>query len=113
LTRESWFDEFDGSITICNKEGIIIYMNNTSKKQFAKYGGGDLLGKNLLGCHPEPSRSKLADMLKTPSSNCYTTEKEGIKRLIHQSSFFENGIFSGIIEISFDLPQPLPNFIRD
>lgn len=113
MTKKSWFDEFDGSITICNKEGIIIYMNNASKKQFVKYGGGNLLGTDLLGCHPEPSRLKLEYMLKTPSSNCYTTEKEGIKKLVHQSPLFENGIFSGIIEISFELPQPLPNFIRD
>ena len=108
-----WSEEFEGSITICNREGLITYMNDASKKQFMKYGGIDLLGTNLLDCHPEPSRSKLAEMLKTPGTNTYTTEKSGIKKIIHQSPLYENGVFSGLIEISFVLPQPLPHFIRD
>lgn len=108
-----WSDEFEGAVTICDRKGIITYMNNVSKKQFLKYGGGDLVGSNLLDCHPEPSRSKLAEMLKAPVTNTYTTEKAGIKKIIHQSPLYENGMFSGLIEISFELPQPLPHFIRD
>ena len=110
---EIWSDEFEGAVTICDREGIITYMNDVSKKQFLKYGGGDLVGSNLLNCHPEPSRSKLAGMLKAPVTNTYTTEKAGIKKIIHQSPLYENGMFSGLIEISFELPQPLPHFIRD
>jgi len=110
---KSWSDEFNGAVTICDREGIITSMNETSKRQFSKYGGGDLVGTNLLDCHPEPSRSKLAEMLKTPTTNTYTTEKAGIKKIIHQSSLYENGVFSGLIEISFELPQELPHFIRD
>lgn len=109
----SWSDEFQGAVTICNREGIITSMNEVSKKQFLKYGGGDLVGTNLLDCHPEPSRSKLAEMLKTPTTNTYTTEKAGIKKIIHQSPLYENGVFSGLIEISFELPTELPHFIRD
>ena len=108
----NWPEEFDGSITICNLDGIIIYLNEVAKKQFTKYGGGDLLGTNLLDCHPEPSRSKLVEMLKTPTQNIYTTEKSGVKKIIHQSPLYENGVFSGLIEISFELPQQLPHFIR-
>jgi len=108
-----WSEEFEGSITICDRDGVITYMNDASQKQFMKYGGGDLKGTNLLDCHPEPSRSKLVEMLKTPTTNTYTTEKAGIKKIIHQSPLYENGIFSGLIEISFELPQPLPHFIRE
>ena len=108
-----WSDEFEGAITICDLEGMITYMNETSKKQFIKYGGIDLIGTNLLDCHPEPSRSKLSEMLKTPSTNIYTIEKAGIKKMIHQSPLYENDVFSGLIEISFVLPQSLPHFIRD
>ena len=110
---EIWSDEFDGAVTICNRTGIITYMNHKSQKQFAKYGGGDLVGSNLLDCHPEPSRSKLAEMLKNPTTNTYTTEKAGIKKIIHQSPLYDKGVFSGLIEISFELPRPLPHFIRD
>jgi transcriptional regulator with PAS, ATPase and Fis domain len=108
-----WFEEFDGSVTVCNPEGVVTYMNDTSKKQFIKYGGGNLVGTNILDCHPEPARSKLVELLKTQTVNTYTTEKEGIKKIIHQSPLFENGVFSGFIEISFDLPQTLTHFIRD
>lgn len=108
-----WSEEFEGAITICDLEGIIIYMNDGSKKSFMKYGGADLMGTNLLNCHPEPSRSKLAEMLKTPFTNTYTIQKAGMKKIIHQSPLYENGVFSGLIEMSFELPSSLPHFIRD
>jgi len=108
-----WSEEFEGAITICNRDGIITYMNDASKKVFMKYGGADLLGTNLLDCHPEPSRSKLTEMLKTASTNTYTIEKAGVKKIIHQSPLYENGIFSGLIEMSFVLPHSLPHHIRD
>ena len=71
-----WSDEVEGAVTVCDLNGIITYMNESSKKQFAKYGGESLIGQNLLDCHPEPSRSKLAEMLKTPTTNCYISEKK-------------------------------------
>lgn len=108
-----WSDEFEGAVTICDQNGMITYMNDTSKKQFSKYGGGELVGTNLLDYHPEPSRTKVANMLVTPTTNTYTIEKEGVKKIIHQSPLYENGVFSGLIEISLVLPQSLPHFIRD
>lgn len=32
----NWADDFDGAITVCNCEGIIVYMNNYSAIQFKK-----------------------------------------------------------------------------
>ena len=29
-----WSDEFEGAVTICNLEGIITFMNETSKHSF-------------------------------------------------------------------------------
>jgi transcriptional regulator with PAS, ATPase and Fis domain len=108
-----WSDEFEGALTICDLEGIITYMNEISKKQFAKYGGGALVGTNLLDCHPEPSPTKLLGQLKNPVTNTYTIEKDGIKKIIHQSPLYENGVFSGVIEMSFVIPPEMPHFIRD
>ena len=108
-----WSEEFEGAITICDREGIITYMNDGAKRVFMKYGGADLMGTNLLDCHPEPSRSKVAEMLKTPTTNTYTIEKGGIKKIIHQSPLYENGVFSGMVEMSFELPHVLPHFKRD
>jgi len=110
---ENWSDEFEGAITICDLEGIITYMNETSRKQFAKYGGGDLIGTNLLDCHSEPSRTKLVEQLSNPTTNTYTIEKNGTKKIIHQSPLFIKGVFSGVIEMSFQLPDRMVHHIRD
>jgi hypothetical protein len=57
----NWEKEFDAAITICDKDGIIIEMNDASAKSFAGEGGYDLIGKNLFGCHTERSQRILID----------------------------------------------------
>ncbi len=107
-----WAEEFNGAITVCNRKGIIVYMNRFSVKQFEKYGGEKLLGSNLLDCHPEPSRTKLKEMLDHPVENMYTTEKKGIKKIILQTPWMKDGEFSGVVELSFELDAEMPHFIR-
>jgi len=99
-----WAYEFPGAVTVCNRDGIIIYMNSESKKQFVKYGGEQLLGKNLVDCHPEPSRTLLLQMLEKPVENKYITEKNGQKKLVVQAPWIEDGNFSGVVELSVFLP---------
>lgn len=108
----NWADEFAGAITVCDRNGIVMYMNEKSKKTFAKNGGGELIGKSLLDCHPEPARTKLINMLKNGNKNAYTIEKEGVKKLIYQSPWFENQEFMGFIELSVEIPIEMPHFIR-
>jgi len=107
-----WAEEFNGAITVCDRRGIIVYMNRRSIEQFHKYGGADLLGSNLLVCHPEPSKTKLKEMLEKPVDNMYTTEKDGRTKIIYQTPWNENGMFRGVIEISFQLDASIPHFIR-
>ena len=108
----SYFDEMNFAVTICNEEGIIVYMNHKSEKTFVNYGGRDLIGKNLLDCHPEPAKSHLAKMLITHEENSYTIEKNGVKKLIHQTPWFDAGDFKGYIELSIEIPAKMPHFIR-
>lgn len=108
----NWTDEFQGAITVCDREGIVVYMNELSKKQFAKNDDGNLIGKSLIDCHPEPARSKLLEMLANPVVNSYTIEKNGIRKMIHQTHWIENGEFKGVIEISFVIPNDLPHYVR-
>ena len=107
-----WAEEFSGAVTVCNREGIIVYMNKASIHQFEKYGGAALLGKNLLDCHPEPSKTKLAGLLKNPVDNMYTTEKNGIQKIIFQTPWTTGGVYQGIIELSFVLQPGMPHFSR-
>lgn len=103
------FDEFKGSITVCDSEGVIIYINQYAQNQLGK----DLLGTNLLECHPEPARSKVESMLRTPTYNTYTVEKGGKRKIVHQSPNYNDGVFNGITEISFEIPKEMPNIKRD
>lgn len=109
----SWTDGFLGAMTVCDREGIVVYMNELSKKEFNKYDEGGLVGKSLIDCHPEPARTKLMEMLAEPISNSYTIEKRGIRKMIHQSPWMEDGEFKGVIEISFEIPMNMPHYKRD
>lgn len=110
--KVDWAEEFNGAVTVCDTTGIIVYMNQYSIKQFEKYGGAALLGTNLLDCHPEPSKIKLIKLLENPSENMYTTEKNGVKKIVFQTPWRKDGAFAGIIEISFQLISGMPAFIR-
>lgn len=107
-----WENGFNGAITICDLQGTIVYMNQCSIEQFLKYGGEKLLGSNLLDCHPEPSKTKLKQMLENPADNMYTSEKNGLKKIVYQTPWRQNGEIKGIIEISFYLHPEMPHFIR-
>lgn len=109
----TWLHNFSGAVTICDTEGIIIYMNKKSQSTFARDGGADLIGKNVLDCHPEPARSKLATMLKTEETNCYTIEKNGVKKLIYQAPWYKDtSEYGGLVELSLEIPIKMPNYVR-
>lgn len=107
-----WIKEFNGAITICDEKGIITYMNDKALKTFESDGGEKLIGTDILDCHPEPSKTTLKKLMEERTVNCYSIEKNGIKKLIYQSPVFENGKYSGFIEFSFEIPFELPHFIR-
>jgi transcriptional regulator with PAS, ATPase and Fis domain len=107
-----WTKDFPSAITVCDREGIILYMNAKAQLTFANDGGAALIGKNLLDCHPEPSRTQLREMLTQGRSNCYTIEKNGVHKMIYQSPWYDNGKFAGLVEISMEIPHSMPHFIR-
>jgi len=113
MKEHAWVKELPAAITVCDRSGVILAMNDHSRTTFAADGGGALIGKNLLDCHPGASRDKVAALLSSGSPNCYTIEKQGAKKLIYQSPWFENGACRGFVEISIPLPDELPHFIRD
>ncbi len=108
----NWTDGFLGAITVCDRKGIVVYMNDLSKKEFAKSGDYDLLGKSLVDCHPEPARTFLKKMLAHPIPNSYTIEKRGIHKMIHQTPWMEDDEFKGVVEISFEIPMEMPHHKR-
>ena len=113
MDKHSWIIEFPGSVTVCDKDGRIIEMNDAAVEVFAKDGGAKLIGTNVLDCHPEPSRSKLKEMMEAGRTNVYTIQKKGKKKLIYQAPWFEGSLYAGFVEISFEIPWDMPHFNRD
>ncbi len=113
MQNKDWTREFPAAITVCDQHGIIVSMNERSASTFAEEGGTRLIGTNLLDCHPEPARTKVADLLQSGKPNIYTIEKGGIRKLIYQSPWFENGTYAGFVELSLPIPREMPHFIRD
>lgn len=109
---EDWAECAGFAVTLCDGEGKITYMNAGSRATFAKYGGGGLIGRSLLDCHPEPARTKLAEMLRVPRVNAYTIEKAGVRKLIYQAPLVKDGAPAGLVELSLELPAVLPHFVR-
>lgn len=112
MNRPNWTDEFPAAVTVCDADGVILSMNQKAQQTFANDGGAALIGRNLLDCHPEPSRTRLRELLASQRSNCYTIEKNGIHKMIYQSPWYENGRFAGLVEICMEIPHPMPHFVR-
>jgi len=108
----SWDKEFPGAITVCDTQGKILFMNDRAIRMFAKDGGAELLGKNLLDCHPEPARTKLQVLLDAGGTNAYTIEKKGVKKLIYQSPWYQDGDYAGLVEFGLEIPEEMPHFVR-
>lgn len=109
---DGWPAGIDVALTVCDLEGRIVDMNDKSARTFEKYGGVDLIGASLLDCHPEPARSKLLDLLARPRTNAYTIEKNGVRKLIYQTPWFQDGVPAGLVEMSLELPPDMPHHIR-
>jgi transcriptional regulator with PAS, ATPase and Fis domain len=110
--KHTWVKEFPGAIMVCDPQGIILEMNDKSEKTYEEDGGLALIGKNVLDCHPEPARGKLERMLEERQTNIYTIEKNGVKKLIYQAPWFEDGEYAGFLEMSVEIPFELPHFVR-
>jgi hypothetical protein len=113
MNNDQWVREFPAAITVCDTGGVILALNDKACATFEPDGGAALIGTNLLDCHPEPARSKVADMLESGSPNVYTIQKGGVKKLIYQSPWFIGGKYAGFVEFSLPLPELMPHFNRD
>lgn len=60
---KSVLDMDTAPVVICNLEHEIIYMNPSATEHYAKWGGAELLGKNLLDCHNPRSNEMIKRVL--------------------------------------------------
>jgi transcriptional regulator with PAS, ATPase and Fis domain len=110
--ENAWIKEFPAAATVCDPQGIILEMNAKAAKYLANDGGYDLIGKNLSDCHPDPARGKLERLMDSRQVNIYTIEKNGIKKLVYQSPWYQNGEYAGYVELVMEIPFAMPHFVR-
>ncbi len=108
----NWSKELPIAITVTNKEGIIVEMNDRSVGTFAKYGGTDLIGQPLNNCHNPKSQEIIAELSEKKTTNVYTIEKNGVKKLFFQSPWFNNGEYAGLVELSMIIREDMTHYIR-
>ena len=104
--------ELPFAITVCDTEGIILYMNDRSISTFQKYGGADIIGTNRFLYRNGASAVKLRELLDKQIKHAYTIEKNGIRKMIYQSPWYKDGRFAGLVELSMEIPMEMPHFIR-
>lgn len=96
--------------TVCDKQGFVLYQNRCASER-----DGDVVGKNLFECHNAHSNKMIRHMMATGESNTYEVVRNGRRRLVHQTPWFDTdeSAVSGLIELSIDLPDTYPTLNKD
>ena len=81
-------------------------MNEKACRTFAKHG--NLIGKNLFDCHNPQSQDKIRGLLEAGGVNAYTIEKNGVRKMIYQTAWKQDGVVGGLVEISMEIPERCP-----
>lgn len=106
-----WAWGMNCAVTVCDAECKIIYMNERSRQTFAKHG--DLIGRNLLDCHSPRSVEIIKSLLASGGQNCYTIEKQGLRKMIFQTAWRKADCsVGGLVELSMVIPDEMPHYIR-
>lgn len=111
INFNEWPQAVNCAITVCDTDGVILYMNERARATFASHG--DLIGKNLFACHSPQSQEKIRHMLATGESNAYTISKDGLRKVIYQTPWRRDGIVAGMVEISMVVPADMPHYTRN
>lgn len=104
---KDFFADVAVSMTVCDKEGNVVYQNNRAVAAL-----GEARGHNLQECHKASSWEQIQRMLSEGSTNAYTIEKQGLRKLIYQTPWYEDGTVAGLVEYSIVLPSQMPHKVR-
>lgn len=110
MEKFDWAEEIGCGVTVSDLDSVVIYQNKRARKIFESYG--NLIGKNLKDCHGAKSWEMIKRFLETGESNSYTIEKNGVKKLIHQTPWMKDGKIAGLVEFSIEIPFEMPHFVR-
>ncbi len=106
----AWAEEMNCAVTVCDAQGVILYMNQKARDTYRKHG--NLVGHNLFDCHSPRSQEIIRNLLATGGSNAYTIHKNGVKKMIYQTAWKQDGTVAGLVEISMVIPEEMPHYVR-
>jgi PAS domain-containing protein len=100
---KSVLDQDRCAVVICNLEHEIVYMNQAAVKNYAKWGGEQLLGKSLLACHNPESQDKIKQVVDwfaaSPEHNLvYTFHNEKQNKDVYMVALRSEGKLIGYYE---------------
>ena len=107
---ETYFEELPIAITVSDLEGNIVDMNQRSAD--GNSHGAKISGRKLYACHPPRAAETHRSLYREEKKNVYTIEKNGVKKLIYQVPWYKDGKFSGLIELSMEIPFEMPHYVR-
>ena len=103
-----FFENVAVAMTVCDLEGKVVYQN-----QRAIDALGEARGHNLAECHKSTSWQKIREMIAEGTTNAYTIEKRGLRKLIYQTPWYKEGEVAGLVEYSIVLPADMPHKVRE
>jgi len=107
-----WFEQLPCSVTVCDKEYTILYMNSKAAEANSNNRDKSLIGRSLMDCHPLKAQRRLRKVMASGKPNVYTTEKKGSKKMVYQCHWKKGGRIGGLVELTFELPSDVPNLVR-
>ena len=110
MENKDFYKGVNLAITVSDKEGNVLYQNDSSIKV-----NGDVRGRNMMGCHNERSQQIIRHLVGDAATNAYTISKKGKRKLIYQTPWYEDEAkqaVGGLIEFSIVLPEEMPHYDR-
>ena len=102
-----FFQTVKVSITVSDREGKLVYMNDASQAVF-----GDKVGQNMMPCHQARSQEINRQLLEKGETHAYTIEKGEVHKMIYQAPWYKDGEVAGLVEFSMVIPAEMPHYVR-
>ncbi len=102
-----FFQTVKVSITVSDREGKLVYMNDASRAVF-----GDKVGQNMMPCHQARSQEIIRQLLENGETHAYTIEKGEVHKMIYQAPWYKDGEVAGLVEFSMVIPAEMPHYVR-
>ena len=113
MIQNQWFKVFPGSITVTDQNATILEMNDLAVEAYKDGGGIELIGKSVISCHHEPTRSQVKKMYDAPSPNVYFLVENGKRELVYHAPYYVDGHFAGLVELCFEVPENIPEITHE